>query len=200
MADKQHIEWFKQGVEFWNNLRLTNDFEPDFRDNGSNRDILTLFVDKDLTGINLSKANLTKTNLSNTNFTNSDLTRATFSGALLTSTNFTGADLTDSFHLGTSLKGTNFQQSILKDAKLGYSSYSAVDLQDAQAWNANFDFYYPSSQQKDISKKCVTRVSDLLHIIEDINSTETLYFRGEPGIYPKLEPSLMRKRKTARVY
>ena len=198
MADDQHVEWFKQGVDYWNNLRQREHFQPDLSDDGRNSEIPTLFVDKDLTGINLSEANLTLANLSNTNLTNADLTRTTFSATNLTNTNFTAADLTGSFHLGFSITGTKFRRAILNNAKLDYTSYVDVDMQEAQTWTASFDLYRPSSIQKDINIKCITTVSDLLTFIKKANGEDTLYFRGEPGIYDRLEPSLMRKRQNGK--
>lgn len=67
MANKEHLDLLKRGVEAWNSWRNENlDIEPNLSD-------------ADLSGLDLSKANFSKANIQGTNFTDTNLNQVDFS-------------------------------------------------------------------------------------------------------------------------
>lgn len=89
MANQEHLDLLRQGVEIWNQWKETHS-------------------DVDLQGANFSKSNLRGVNLSFT-----DLRNADFSGAELTWSNLNRADLS-----GANLSGVNLTLAALMEANL----------------------------------------------------------------------------------
>ena len=111
MANPEHLEVLKQGVEQWNKWREEH---PDVRPDLS---------DADIEKTDLRSANLRKADLSEANFREADLYRANFSGAHLR-----GADLS----------GANLREADLGEADLASAYLSASDLSAARLWGADF--------------------------------------------------------------
>jgi hypothetical protein len=81
MANKDHLEWLKQGEEVWNQWRKANpDIKPDL-------------TGVDLTGADLREANLTSSDLTGANLNGADLTKADLTGATIGLTVFGNVDL-----------------------------------------------------------------------------------------------------------
>lgn len=103
MANPEHLEILKQGVEVWNKWRIEH--------SGINPDISWVSLyDTNLCGINLSKTNLGGTNLSDANLSDAnlrstDLDRTNFSDATLK-----GADLSEALTLYTVWGDTDLSQ------------------------------------------------------------------------------------------
>ena len=92
MADKKHIKWLREGVEFWNKKRQKCDFQPDLAD-ANLRD--GNFKCTNFTGANLSRADMRKANFTRADFTNANLSEADIEGADFRETVLTGvADIT----------------------------------------------------------------------------------------------------------
>lgn len=103
MANPEHLEILKQGVEVWNKWRIEHsEINPDIS--------WVSLYDTNLCGINLSKTNLGGTNLSDANLTdanlrNTDLDRTNFSDATLKR-----ADLSEALALYTVWGDTDLSQ------------------------------------------------------------------------------------------
>jgi uncharacterized protein YjbI with pentapeptide repeats len=81
MANPEHLEIIKQGVEKWNRWRVENTrIKPDFSE-------------ADLRGANLSRADLGLADLSGANLSGSDLSRAALGRANLSMADLSGANL-----------------------------------------------------------------------------------------------------------
>ena len=104
MANPEHLEILKQGVEVWNKWREENpDFEPDLAGIKYSR--------TDWKGIDLSRAVLRDAELSETQLGMSDLTEAD-----LTDANLEGAALKQADLSGSILKDCSFDKALLKAA------------------------------------------------------------------------------------
>jgi hypothetical protein len=104
MANPEHVEILKQGVEVWNEWRKEHqDVQPDFSY-------------ADLSNADLCHANLSHTYLSYVNFGNTDLSHANLGQSGLFYASFTH----------TYLKGTKFN-----GAHLGFTSFAHADLSKA---------------------------------------------------------------------
>src|SRR6266568_4853206 len=143
MANEQHLDLLKQGVETWNQWRKEHsDVEPDLNRaylTGANlRQANLLEVDlfeatlfrADLSGANLSEANLfgaafTAANLFGANLTRANLTRTTLSEADLS-----GADLSEA-----TIVRTQFAEAILTDCRIYGISAWDVHLEGATQSN-----------------------------------------------------------------
>lgn len=133
MANPEHLEILKQGVEVWNEWRIGNSVTPDLEEADLNNANLHSYV---LTGSNLRRAQLREANLVGAALQgavlyNADLLRANFSFAQLNS-----ADLR-----ATASNGVNFQRANLIGADLTWSdlvnvNFTWADLSNADLTNA----------------------------------------------------------------
>jgi uncharacterized protein YjbI with pentapeptide repeats len=135
MANPEHIEELKKGVESWNAWRKENpDIEPDLSST-------------DLSETNLKRVNFQRANLSKTKLNNSDLTRAllnpanlvetnlsytTLDGAFLNKANLSKACLTEA-----NLYKTNINEANLSGANLSYANLSNAFLNHSDLTEAN---------------------------------------------------------------
>ena len=125
MANPEHLEILKQGVEVWNKWRAENpgaivDLE------GAN-----------LTGANLAKANLMRATLFNADLTGANLTEVDFRIADLWRVNLTGANLTKANLLGAFLNGAWLNKATLTKANFGSAVLLGADLTGADLRSAN---------------------------------------------------------------
>lgn len=160
MANSQHIEWLRQGVDEWNERRSNEDFVPDLED----ADISGLFdgggfvqsaesvsqkaylgkLDNyaNLSGIDLSGAILRNAVLNNVNLANANLRCADLKGCNLNGAILNGADLDFAhvrgaqFGFCAQLRGAKFFSRNLKsedfdDASMRGTDFSQTDLTDA---------------------------------------------------------------------
>jgi TIR domain/Pentapeptide repeats (8 copies)/Pentapeptide repeats (9 copies) len=200
MADQQHLDIFKQGVETWNLWREKNiDIKPDL--SGANLRGIKLF------GIDLSEAILTDADLSESQLRAIDLIRADLEGtqlkrtkiegANLCSVNLKNADLTASSLLGANfsfvgstrkgftlslecadLKGANFNK-----AELLYTNFSDTILDDT---NLSYTtLAYVTFTNTDLSK--VKGLETVIHRRPSFIGIDTIYAsRGEiPEVFLK---------------
>jgi hypothetical protein len=115
MANPEHLEILKQGVEEWNNWRKNHpELWPDLR------------------AANLAGANLREANLSGMNLTATEFPRANLAGANLRGSDLTGASLS-----GATLVEANLRRANLRDANLRRVDLLAGDLRRADLGRAD---------------------------------------------------------------
>ncbi|MCP4108140.1 MAG: TIR domain-containing protein [Desulfobacteraceae bacterium] len=166
MANKEHLEILKQGVEIWNRWREDNpDVKPDLQE-------------AYLKDVNLYGANFTEADLQKANFAEADLQKANFTEADLQKANFIEADLQHANLQKTKLQGakltranlweSNLQRAKLQGAKLTWASledatlmetnlqesnFKNANLEKANLWGANLyksSFWYANLQNVDL--------------------------------------------------
>ncbi len=124
MANAEQLSILKQGAKIWNNWRKANPrTEIDLWDaNLSGVDL----NDTNLAHVNLIEADLSGASLIKTRLVSADLWNVDLSGA-----NLTGADLTVAELERAELRGANLVDSNFEKAKLGFMSFTYVDLSGA---------------------------------------------------------------------
>ena len=123
MANQEHLDILKKGVEEWNAWRIANpDISP-----------------------NLSGADLTNTKLHNIDLSNADLFRTDFYGAELLKANFRNAKLTRADLSLTALGKADLSNAIFNMAKLSGAQLGSAQLPGAQLYKANLRNAYLSS-------------------------------------------------------
>lgn len=111
MANPEHLEILKQGVEVWNKWRLEN---PE--------------INPDLTISNLSGRYLRKVNFFGTDFTEANLSGIQLVGADIGLCYFKDADLTDAKIISSVALGAKFYSAKLIRADLTFSDFTSADL------------------------------------------------------------------------
>lgn len=145
MANENHLEILKQGVDAWNRWRKENSaIQPEL-------------YSADLSGTNLFEADLSKANLSGANLTganlfNANLDRANLAGAVLGEANLFGASLIEAklhaadlsrknlsniFMSETGFAGKIYNGAVLSRAKLNKADLSKANLSGANLNGAN---------------------------------------------------------------
>lgn len=141
MANQEHLELLKQGVEQWNKWREQHsEIQPDLSGaNLRNADLCSvdlknaILIDADLSSANLMGADLSYTNLNRTYLNHTNLHGANLSGACLIGARLSHANLS-----GVNLNGTDLSNSYLGDTIL-----AAVDLHETKGLAA-IQHYGPS--------------------------------------------------------
>ena len=125
MADENHLEILRQGVEVWNHWRKNNpDIEPDLERADLEK--------AELEGANLGSANLVGANLIHANLKSAELIRADF-----IRTNLRDANLTDANLTCAKLYSANLLNAILIDANLCNANLVRAKLDKAKLNRAN---------------------------------------------------------------
>ena len=120
--------------------------------------------------------------------------------------NLAGYDLSHANLRDANLMKANLSRADLSSADLSHAALIGTNLSWTQIWKAGL---FETSDQTDFSRlvncscRKITRASKLVRRLEiasksaspDQKGKSALYFRGEPEIYPKLRPSVMRCRK-----
>lgn len=125
MANSEHLEILRQGLEVWSVWRANN-FEVNADLSGA-----------DLSGMNLTGANFDHADLSNTYMEKSRLSEAFFSSANLSSANLKGADIRDTYLDNADLSDANLCKADLTGSILEDTTLDGADLQDAKLTKAN---------------------------------------------------------------
>ena len=112
MADQQHLDLLKQGIEAWNQWREKH-----------------AHIQADLSRANLSHADLHCADLRRANLSGADLRRANLKGARLNEANLRGARLNEADLSGADLSGTVLNGADLSGDHLYQTILTNVDLQ-----------------------------------------------------------------------
>jgi hypothetical protein len=132
MANQEHLEILKQGVDVWNQWRENNPW-----------------IIPDLWGVDLSDAQIPKINFQGVNlvdadFSNADLTQANFISANIRKGNFTKANLSRSVFQGAKLDNANFtkayaQNAVFTKAHLYEACFTEANLSGSDFTEANME-------------------------------------------------------------
>jgi Pentapeptide repeats (8 copies) len=129
MANPEHLEILKQGVEVWNAWRRNEpSLVPDLAGAALRKANLE---DADLKAANLSKVDLTGANLNLANFTGANLSYAVLDDAQLDSAQLDWADLRDASLKRANLMGAHLPHADLRRANLRLTNLIDADLTDA---------------------------------------------------------------------
>ena len=217
MVNPDHIEWLRQGADFWNEKRRQHDFRPNF--DGIN--LYDKLLNTSLEGFDLQNGYFRQANLSGFNFKRANLENAQLQGAYLDNTdfrnanlkyaNFTDADLSETDLRGAILTHAELTRAVLLWARIEntdfrYAELAGVDITETEPWTSilyldledmkpyAYDFSEEIKSVGDLVEKC----QSFQEHYED-NSTEScfsegfrFYFRGERDNSWELRPSVMR--------
>ncbi len=130
MANQQHLDILKLGVDVWNEWRKQHS------------DILPDLEDAYLSNVDLSRVDLSRTYLGNANLKNSilleaNLTEANFYKAILWGTNLSKANLNRAYLIDADLLGANLSKANLSEANFFHANLFAVDLSEADLRGAD---------------------------------------------------------------
>src|SRR5215472_4904507 len=127
MANQQHLDLLRQGVETWNRWRKEHrDMKPDL--SGA-----------DFSNIILNDVRLSFADLHGTHFRSSNLSRAYFVSSDLSYADFSHALLRDGKLDSANLVGTNFSDANLNGAKLRLARLRGASLRGADLSRVNLD-------------------------------------------------------------
>jgi hypothetical protein len=143
MANPEHLELLRQGVEIWNAWRMG---EPSTRPDLSGADLRGAdLIKADLSGANLSSAllikadlswaNLRKTILIEANLSEVDLRCADLQGAKLCAANLAEAMLRQADFRAADLTGADLRGATLIETKVQDANLSACRVYGISAWN-----------------------------------------------------------------
>ncbi len=131
MANPEHLEILKQGVERWNEWRKEH---PEVRPDLSEAE----FAGRNLNGANLSGADLAGANFLQANLSKAKLRRASLRGVNLTSANCNHADLSGADLERADLGGGNLRGADLSEADVSWASLRTADLREARLERTTF--------------------------------------------------------------
>jgi uncharacterized protein YjbI with pentapeptide repeats len=133
MANPEHLEIIKQGVEVWNDWADLHRAVPDlsFADLSNAQLRRANLTYANLSGANLSHADLTVANLVGTNLVGAHLSNASLIHARLGSASLTNADLSNADLSAAIINDTKLSGAKLNSARLGYTIFSDTDLSEA---------------------------------------------------------------------
>lgn len=171
MANAEHLELLKQGVNAWNQWRAEN---PAVKVDLVSADLFKVnlsgadFHDADLRRTNLREANLSAANLSGAqlyrcNINRADLTNADLSDADLYRAYFGRADLS-----GANLTRANMQLSILVETKLEGAILRNAKVHGIAAWNLNL----ANAIEKDL---VITKDDEPVITVDDLAVAQFIY-------------------------
>jgi hypothetical protein len=137
MANQEHLDILKQGVEVWNQWRKENQninpnlSEANFSNVNLDRSALqnTDLKGAILCGANLKAANLCGANLFAANLSGSDLKNAWLRGTYLRGTKLNGADLINADLNGTCFNGAKLDKCDFSGSIVAFSTFNDVDFQ-----------------------------------------------------------------------
>ena len=164
MANREHLEILKQGVEQWNEWRAEH---PGVRPSLSGAD---------LARADLIRAHLSLTDLDGANLREADLRQAIFRRAGLTWTNLSGADLSgadlrSANFGGANLSGADLRRTNLIGANLYFANLSAVNLDGANLNLARTG----GTRFDDVDLSVVTGLETMKHLGPSTIGIDTVY-------------------------
>lgn len=153
MADQEHLDILKQGVNVWNQWRKEHpEIQPDLsRAKLTGADLQsfnlggTKLQDTALSFANLRGSDLRGSDLRHASLDRTDLTEANLTNCTLFFSNAGNADFSGAYCCGLSAECTGFQGAFFKGADLGYASFSQCNLEYTSFISANLQrasFYF----------------------------------------------------------
>jgi uncharacterized protein YjbI with pentapeptide repeats len=135
MANEEHVNLLKQGVEAWNRWRQEN---PGIRPDLSQADLSATDLRRaDLHVADLGRADLSRAILFEAGLRGADLSGAALRAADLSGANLSGADLAGAGMVGANLVGTDLRGTDLRGMDLIGSSLAGANLAGADLAGAN---------------------------------------------------------------
>ena len=145
MANPQHIEWLKEGVDRWNARMRTHPFEPDLSSENISK-ALGGHEREDIRqiSVHLSRVNLSGANLSNSTLRDTDLTGASFGLANLTNAKLMGSDFTGARFIGGTSKGARFHsakfsKTLFLEHNLTAAQFNGAELRETRFLQCTLD-------------------------------------------------------------
>jgi hypothetical protein len=135
MANPEHVNILKEGVEAWNQWRRK---DPDRGDLSGAVLSRTFLNGADFRRVDLSDANLSGANLSGAFLIAANLGAAKLSGADLREANLTGADLSGANLIDANLRAANLRAANLRGANLRRAYLLSTNLTSTKIAGANF--------------------------------------------------------------
>ncbi len=168
MANQEHLDILKQGVELWNTWwrKEYSDIGPDLsRADLSEANLNGIYLygaklnearlsfasltgaflyDADLSGADLSGTNLNRADLSNAKLHLTNLSEADLIETVLLDTDFTSANLSNANITYANLTRVNLSAANLKEARIGFTQFVDIDLSTTQGLDYVVH-YFPST-------------------------------------------------------
>jgi uncharacterized protein YjbI with pentapeptide repeats len=167
VANPEHLELLRQGVEVWNAWRVKD------------RSVFLDLVEADLGkanvhGANLRVANLRVANLSNANLHGANLSGANLTQAKLGKANLTGANLFNADLTGADLRGANLTGADLSQASLIVTDLADTTLTDCRiygisAWDVRLS---EGTKQQGL---IITRLGEPAVTVDDLEVAQFVY-------------------------
>lgn len=159
MANTEHLEILKQGVETWNEWRKQ---QPE---------ILPYLTDADLRGVDLRGAFLRYVHLGRVKLQHANLSNADCVGALLNGANLMGADLRHATLIGVKFGSTDLSNANLSNANLNYAIFQNTILS-----GVNFkESYWGGTILSEVDLSEVQGLETVIHSKPSTVGIETLY-------------------------
>lgn len=186
MANQEHLDVLKQGVEAWNQWRRKQPTLPILsRAILNSTDLKRVnFFAVDLSGANLRGSDLSGASLNRANLVRADLSGAILSDADLSGTNLGEAHLNEALLLGADLSGARLFGTNLSDANLSDAYLSGTDLNRANLSGANLNGTNFSEAKvgwtifTNIDLSRVERLDNVRHIGPSSVGIDTIYRSG----------------------
>ena len=168
MANPEHLEILKQGVDAWNAWRA--------KSGSTSPDLSTANLRGfDLNSALLSEVDLERANLESANLENADLAGATLLGAFCAGANLRGADLNEANLHGADLLGAD-----LTGANLSWASLMATSLVGAKLGHTNLTgtgFSWPNLAKAELCGANLTGASLHGTVLVDVDLTDAVRVR-----------------------
>lgn len=171
MANPEHVEILKQGVEVWNKWRNNSHIQPNIANvNLSGEDLSGI----DFQAVNLGGANFHEANLSKANLSGANLIRAELRGANLTRANLEECNLSWATLSWSLLNGATFRDANLHGTIFSWASVIETDFTNAR-------FFYTSIANIDLSNS--KGLKDAVHKGPSSVGIDTIY--KSKGLIPE---------------
>lgn len=179
MANPQHIDWLREGIEAWNHRRRTDRFRPDLSGIKLDNEVFSSptfeFIPDDsipgnkymtqFQGLVLHGADLSNTEIEAANFSDANLNGANLEGARLHFVSFRNAAMQGVRLNRASISETNFQGADLAWATFKGTEWTGVDLSEADLMDAQFSkdssLHSVYVQDTDLTKTDLTGITYL---------------------------------------